>query len=125
MRYEKAELVTEGKTKKLWGVKGDDNLLIVENKADITAFDDPSKTKQIETKPKYATTTTCRVFELLQKAGIPVAYKEQVSATEFLAPKVEMIPLECVVRRLAVGSFLKRRPDYKQPEGVKPLRFHR
>jgi len=125
MKYEKTELITEGKTKKLWGVKGEPNLVLVENKTDITAFDDPSKTKQFETKAKYATETTCRVFELLQKTGIPVAYVEQVSKTEFLVPKVEMIPLECVIRRLAVGSVLKRRPDYKQPEGQKPLRFHR
>jgi len=125
MTYEKKGELCQGKTKVLWEVKDNPDLVIVENKADITAFDDPSYTKQFAAKAKYATSTTCRVFELLKDCGVPVAYVKQISETEFLAPKVEMIPLECIARRLAVGSYLKRRPDNATKEGQKPKRFHR
>ncbi|MBU4338143.1 AIR carboxylase family protein [Patescibacteria group bacterium] len=125
MGYETGELLNEGKTKEIWGVVGNSNIVIVKNKKDITAFDDPEYTKEFALKAKYATTTTCRVFELLQKAGIPVAYQEQISETEFIAPNCAMIPLEVVARRLAVGSYLKRHPELNKQEGQPPHRFHR
>ena len=123
--YQKGKLLNEGKTKKVWEVAGDSNLVIIENKADITAFDDPKFTKQFQTKAIYATETTCRVFELLKKAAVPVAYIEQISPTEFVTPKCSMIALEVVGRRYAVGSYLKRNPNLEQPKDKPPIRFHR
>ena len=122
-QYTKGSLIAEGKTKKIWSVEQNANLIIIENKKDITAFDNPQFTRQFEQKAKFATTTTCRVFELLKRHGIPVAYLQQISDTEFLAPSCKMIPLEVVARRYAVGSFLKRHPEYTRPEGEPPFRF--
>lgn len=122
-KLEKADRIVEGKTKIIWSVKDDPDLIIIENKKDITAFDDPKFTKQFEMKAQYATTTTCKVFELLKKTGIPVAFQKQLSPTEFLVPKCKMVPLEVVARRYAVGSYLKRKPDLIQPEGHPPFRF--
>ncbi len=119
----KTRLLVEGKTKKIWCVKENLDLIIIENKKDITAFDNPEFTKQFEQKARYATTTTCRVFELLQQKGIPVAYVKQISDTEFLAPACDMIPLEVVARRYAVGSFLKRHPEFARAENEEPHRF--
>ena len=119
----RGKLLIEGKTKKIWSVAENPALIIIENKKDITAFDNPEFTRQFEQKARYATTTTCRVFELLQEAGIPVAYLKQVSDTEFLAPACEMIPLEVVARRYAVGSFLKRHPEFTRTENEAPFRF--
>jgi phosphoribosylaminoimidazole carboxylase/phosphoribosylaminoimidazole-succinocarboxamide synthase len=125
MIYEKGELLTEGKTKKIFGVVGNFGLVIVEHKNTITALDDPRRTKEFETKARYSTATTCRVFELLRNAEIPVAFQEQISPTEFLALNCKMIKLEVVARRFAVGSYLKRNPQLKQPDGQPPYRFHR
>ncbi|NOZ62765.1 MAG: hypothetical protein GXO74_13925 [Calditrichaeota bacterium] len=122
-KFSKDKLLVEGKTKKIWSVKENPNLIIIENKKDITAFDNPEFTKRFEMKARYATATTCRVFELLQRKGIPVAYVEQISDTEFLAPVCEMIPLEVVARRYAVGSFLKRHPEFARRGDEKPFRF--
>ena len=124
MDYQKAEKIIEGKTKVVWKIKNDTKNVIIENKNDITAFDDPDYTQQFETKARHATTVTCRVFELLKQAGIPVAYNEQISDTEFVTPVCTMIPLEVVCRRFAVGSFLKRHPELKNEE-KDPYRFHR
>jgi len=118
----KKRLLIEGKTKRIHEVEGDPNMVIIENKDDITAFDNPEFTKKFGTKAMHATTTTCRVFELFRAAGIPVAYTRQLSATEFLAPACKMIPLEAVARRYAVGSYTKRHPEC---EATPPMRFHR
>ncbi len=127
MLYHKRGLLTEGKTKKVWEVSRHqgEEIVIVEAKDDITAFDSPDFTKEFETKAVCSTTTTCRVFEILQKAGIPVAYKEQISPTEFVADKCSMIPLEVIARRFAVGSFLRRYPGLTPKEKQTPHRFHR
>lgn len=125
MNLEKGKLSAEGKTKKIWSVVGNANLAIVEYKNTITAFDDPSRTRTFSTKAVYSNTTTCRVFELLRKAGIPVAFQEQISPREFLTLNCKMIKLEVVARRFAMGSYLKRHPELVQPEGKPPRRFHR
>lgn len=122
-KVERGALVNEGKTKKIYEVVGDPKHAIVEYKNTITAFDDPTFTKEFATKAKHSNTTTSRVFEMLQKAGIPTAFVRQLSDTEFLAEKCEMIPLEVVVRRYAVGGYLKRHPEFAKPEGEAPHRF--
>lgn len=116
--------LNEGKTKIIWPVKGKQDLVIMENKTAITADNDPTKTKDIATKAISATSTTARVFELLNKAGVPTAYLSQISSTEILARNCEMIPLEVIIRRYAVGSYLKRKPEFKRPDGELPYRFH-
>lgn len=120
---QKGELLNEGKTKKIFAVVDDETKVIVEYKNDITAFDDPSFTKQFDTKAKHSNTTTCRVFELLKKAGVGVAYERQLSDTEFLAPKCIMLPLEVIARRYAVGSYLDRHPEYRKEDGETPHHF--
>ncbi|MFA4941228.1 MAG: phosphoribosylaminoimidazolesuccinocarboxamide synthase [Patescibacteria group bacterium] len=125
MTYEKGAEIAAGKTKIIFGVADQPSLVIVANKNDITAFDDPTFTKKFATKGGYSTVTTCQVFELLRKAGVPVAFKEQASETEFVAERCEMIPLEVVARRYAVGSYLKRHPELERKKGEQPYRFHR
>jgi len=122
--YEKGELLIEGKTKRIFTEKTRQDTVIIENKDDITAFDDSEFTKQFGSKGLSATNTTCRTFELLQKAGIPVAYAEQIGPLEFAARKCKMIQLEVIIRRYAVGSYLKRHPEFTT-EGNVPHRFHR
>ena len=112
-------LLSEGKTKRIFA-DPDPTFCIVENKADITAHDDPSFTRQFATKAISSTATTCRVFELLRDAWQHVAYLKQMSDTTFQAPLCRMIPLECVARRIAAGSYLKRNPHVA--DGT---RFHR
>lgn len=115
-------LVAEGKTKRIFEMESHPNLVVVEYKNDITAFDNPDFTKQFSTKAEYSNTTNAAVFELLHKSGIPTGFRKKISATEFVTEKCVMVPLEVVARRYAVGSFLNRHPEYKQ-EGRVPHRF--
>lgn len=123
--FEKGEMITEGKTKKIFSVISDPGLVIVENKSAITAMDDPGLTRKFDSKAVSATTTTCNVFELLNACGIPTAYCGRHSETEFVMKKSKMIPLEVVARRYAVGSYLKRHPELMAADATKPHRFHR
>lgn len=116
--------IAQGKTKVLFSVEGNPGLCIIENKDEITAFDDPGFTRQFGTKARSATATTCNVFELLKQCGVPVAYEHQLSPTEFLAPNCFMLPVECIARRYAVGSALKRFPHLAR-SAEQPHRFHR
>jgi len=54
-----------------------------------------------------------------------VAYVQQLNETSFLAQSCDMIPLEVVVRRLALGSYLKRNQVYKTADGQPPYRFEK
>jgi phosphoribosylaminoimidazole carboxylase/phosphoribosylaminoimidazole-succinocarboxamide synthase len=102
-------LVTEGKTKKIYRIKGDAGLAAVVAKDDITAGDG-AKHDVIPDKGLLATATTSNVFRLLKACGLPVAFVEQDSPTSFVAPQCAMLPYEVVVRREAHGSYLKRNP---------------
>ena len=123
--YKKGKLVAEGKTKKIWENKSDRKTVIVEYKDDITAFNDPKFTKRFKSKGKNSNLTTCRVFELLNKAGIPTHYIEQISETEFAAKPCKMILIEAVPRRYAFGSYLKRNPQLAVSEGESPIYFRK
>jgi phosphoribosylaminoimidazole carboxylase PurE protein len=108
-KHSPGALVAEGKTKKIFLVKGSSDLVTVVAKDDITAGDG-AKHDIIPDKGRLATATTSNVFRLLKACGLPIAFTEQDSAISFSAPKCAMLPYEVVVRREAHGSYLKRNP---------------
>lgn len=106
-------LVTEGKTKKIYQVIGESDLVTVISKDDITAGDG-AKHDIIPDKGGLANRTTCNVFRLLKACSLPVAFEKQDSTNSFIAPKCLMLPYEVVVRREAHGSYLKRNPHFSK-----------
>ena len=48
------------------------------------------------------------VFQVLEKEGVPTHYVEELSDRETAVKKVEIVPLEVIVRNVAAGSFSKR-----------------
>jgi len=111
-KYTEGELLAEGKTKCIIEVVENPNLVIIENKNEITAFDDPAFTQCFETKAQSATTTTSRVFEMLHRAGIETAFIEQIAEDKFVMKRCHMLPLEVVGRVFAEGSFCDRNPAF-------------
>jgi phosphoribosylaminoimidazole carboxylase/phosphoribosylaminoimidazole-succinocarboxamide synthase len=110
-KHQLGALVTEGKTKKVYQIKGGSDLVTVISKDDITAGDG-AKHDIIPDKGRLANATTSNVFRLLKACGLPVAFVEQDSATSFVAPNCTMLPYEVVVRREAHGSYLKRNSHF-------------
>jgi len=105
--------LAEGKTKVIWDAG--DGEVAIESKDDITAGDGASR-DLLEGKAVTATKTTRNVFLLLEKQGIRTHFvgdeeEESANPRVFRAERVDMIPLELVVRRIATGSYLKRNPD--------------
>jgi phosphoribosylaminoimidazole-succinocarboxamide synthase len=111
-KFQKGILLYEGKTKWIYEVLGRPDLVIVKNKNEITAFDDPSFTKYFKTKAQSATTTTSRVFEMLQANGIKTAFVEQIADDEFVMKRCRMLSLEVVGRDIAEGSYCARNPEF-------------
>lgn len=107
-------LLGEGKTKWIHGVAGHPGLCILKAKNAVTKNDDPDATVTLEGKDVWSTATTCASFRLLKKAGLPVAYRRRLSHIDILAPLCRMIPLECIARRVAEGSYCKRNPAIKK-----------
>lgn len=122
-KAKKGKLLVSGKTKEVHLNKTNTSQVIVTNRDDITANDNPNLTKDMEGKGAFATNITVNMFELLKKAGIPVAYVKRMNEQSFVAEKTEMIPLEVIMRRYAVGSYTKRMPHLGVAEGELPYRF--
>ena len=48
------------------------------------------------------------IFQVLEKEGVPTHYVEELSDRETAVKKVEIVPLEVIVRNVAAGSFSKK-----------------
>ncbi|EKE15683.1 MAG: hypothetical protein ACD_11C00115G0023 [uncultured bacterium] len=118
------EIFAEGKTKTIFRIREDLSVGFFMSKDDITKDDDPAKTRILEGKGAWANTTTCNVFELIRRCGLPVSYLGKTMDREFSSELCEMILLEVVIRRNKVGSYLERFPNFKHPKDLPPLRSH-
>ena len=90
----KLEKLYEGKAKKIYATENQEEVIIY-YKDDATAFNGEKK-EQIENKG------------MLNKEGIPTHFIEKLNDREQLCKKIEMIPLEVIVRNVAAGSMAKR-----------------
>jgi phosphoribosylaminoimidazole-succinocarboxamide synthase len=108
----KGREIVRGKTKILFEAEGQPDLLVVQQMDAITAGDG-ARRNEIEGKGRIAAKTTARVFRLLNLCGVPTHYLsggEDDDNNEMLVRRAQMIPLEVVIRGVAAGSFVKRRP---------------
>ncbi len=110
---EKLEQLYEGKAKKVFATD-DPALLIVDYKDDATAFNGLKK-GTIVGKGVINNQMSNRLMAKLERCGIPTHYVRELSPRETLVKKVEIVPLEVIIRNIAAGSFSKR---YGVPEGV-------
>lgn len=102
----KLELLYEGKAKKVFKTE-DPDVLIVDYKDDATAFNGLKK-GTIAGKGAINNRMTNYVFSLLEKEGVPTHLVEELSDRETAVKKVEIVPLEVIVRNIAAGSFAKK-----------------
>lgn len=103
---EKKELLYEGKAKKVYTTE-DPDILIVDYKDDATAFNGEKK-GTIVGKGAINNRMTNHVFRLLEKEGVPTHLVEELSDRETAVKRVEIVPLEVIVRNVAAGSFSKK-----------------
>lgn len=111
---EKKQLIYEGKAKNIYSTE-DDQLVIAEYKDQATALNGKKK-DQIAGKGALNNQITSLIFRELNRQGIDTHFISQLSKTEQLNTKVQIIPLEVVVRYYTAGSFSKR---FDLAEGTK------
>ena len=103
---QKLEQLYEGKAKKVF--KTDDpDVLIVDYKDDATAFNGEKK-GTIVGKGVINNKMSNRVHQLLEEKGVPTHYIQELSDRETAVKKVEIVPVEVIIRNVAAGSFSKR-----------------
>ncbi|MCB6365124.1 phosphoribosylaminoimidazolesuccinocarboxamide synthase [Intestinibacillus massiliensis] len=110
---EKKEQLYEGKAKKVFATD-DPALVIVDYKDDATAFNGQKK-GQIAGKGVINNVMSNHMFQLLEKQGVPTHFVEQLSERETVVKKVQIVPLEVIIRNISAGSFAKR---YGVEEGI-------
>ncbi|MGL5151019.1 MAG: phosphoribosylaminoimidazolesuccinocarboxamide synthase [Clostridium sp.] len=103
---EKLEMLYEGKAKKIYRTDKEDEV-IVYYKDDATAFNGEKKAS-IGNKGVLNNAITSMIFEMLNKEGVKTHFIEKLNEREQLCKKVEIVPLEVIVRNVAAGSMAKR-----------------
>ena len=99
-------LIYEGKAKKIFANKNPKEV-IIEFKDDATAFN-AAKKSTFEGKGELNCFISETIFKYLINQNIPTHYINSNSKSSFIAQKVEILPLEVVVRNTAYGSICKQ-----------------
>ncbi|WP_368390386.1 phosphoribosylaminoimidazolesuccinocarboxamide synthase [Thomasclavelia ramosa] len=101
-----AELLYEGKAKQVYKTDKEDEYLI-HYKDDATAGNGV-KHDQFEGKGVLNNTISCIIFDMLEEAGIKTHMIKKLNERDILVKKVDIFPLEVIIRNITTGSFCKR-----------------
>ncbi len=97
------DLLYEGKAKKVF-TTDDDGVLLHRYKDDATAFN-AQKRGSWKDKGKTNATMSAAIFAYLETHGVPTHFVEQVDDTSISTKRLDMLPVEIVVRNVAAGSL--------------------
>ncbi len=111
---QKKEQLYEGKAKKVYATENPD-FVIVSYKDDATAFNGLKK-GTISGKGVINNKMSNLMMAMLEKKGVHTHLVEQIDDRNTVVKKVQIVPLEVIIRNVAAGSFSKR---YGVPEGTK------
>ena len=103
---EKRDELYRGKAKTVY-FTDDSDKLILHFRNDTSAFDG-EKIEQLDRKGEVNNKFNHFIMTKLEEAGIATQVESLISDTESLVKKLDMIPVECVVRNLAAGSRVRR-----------------
>ena len=110
---EKKEQLYEGKAKKVYATD-EEGYVIVSYKDDATALDG-QKRGTIVGKVAINNRMTNFLMQLLSKNGVSTHFVKELSERETVVRKVQIVPLEVIIRNISAGSFAKR---YGVEEGI-------
>ncbi len=103
---QKREELYAGKAKSVYTID-DKDLLVLHFRNDTSAFDG-KKVEQLDRKGMVNNKFNAFIMEKLEAAGIPTHFEKLLSDDECLVKRMDMIPVECVVRNIAAGSICRR-----------------
>ncbi len=102
---EKKDLLYEGKAKILY-LTEDTDLLVQVFKDELTAFNGTKKGK-FDGKGEICNSISTHLFEYLENYHVPTHFSKKISGTEMLVKRLEMLPIEVVVRNIATANLSK------------------
>jgi len=103
---DKREELYSGKAKSVFRTD-DADLYVLQFRNDTSAFDG-TKVEKLTDKGKVNNIFNAFIMDKLEQGGIKTHFFKRLSETESLVRKLDMIPVECVVRNFAAGSICKR-----------------
>jgi len=101
----KGKQLYEGKAKIIYATE-DPDLIIQYFKDDATAFN-AAKKGTIAQKGVMNNKISTKIFEFLASQGIPTHFEKSLSDREMLVKKVEIVPIEVIIRNKAAGSLCR------------------
>ena len=130
---EKKELINSGKVKSVF-TTDNENEVIIEFRDDITAGDGARK-EVMNKKGAYNAIISAKIFKVLEENGVETQFIDLPEPNVMVAKKLEMIPIEVIVRNIATGSLVRKYPiaegtrleppivemDYKDDEYHDPM----
>lgn len=103
---EKREELYRGKAKSVFATNDEDRLILYFR--NDTSMLDGEKIEQLERKGEVNNRFNAFIMQKLEEAGIPTQFDTLLSANESVVKKLQMIPVECVIRNYAAGSLVRR-----------------
>ena len=103
---EKLNLISEGKAKSLYETSEESELLMV-YRDDTSAFDGKKK-EALKGKGEINNKFNAFIMEHLSNNGVETHFLKLVEKNESLVKRLDMLPVECVVRNIATGSLCRR-----------------
>ena len=130
---DKKELINGGKVKSVYTTDNPDEV-IIEFRDDMTAGDGERK-EVMDNKGAYNAIISTKIFKVLEENGIETQFIDLPEPNVMVAKKLEMIPIEVIVRNIATGSLVRKYPiadgtrlnppivqmDYKDDEYHDPM----
>lgn len=102
----KGKELYSGKAKSVFETDDPDRL-ILHFRDDTSAFDG-ERVEKLSRKGKVNNKFNAFIMQKLQAAGIPTHFEQLIGDDQVVVKKLNMIPVECVVRNLAAGSLVRR-----------------
>ncbi|MDZ5601374.1 phosphoribosylaminoimidazolesuccinocarboxamide synthase [Pseudomonas sp. RP23018S] len=103
---EKRDELYRGKAKSVYQTDDADRLILL-FRNDTSAFDG-KRIEQLDRKGMVNNKFNAFIMQKLEEAGVPTQFDKLLGDNECLVKKLDMIPVECVVRNYAAGSLVKR-----------------
>ncbi len=103
----RGSLVYEGKAKNLYSIPGEPDLIWMEFKDDLTGFNGLKK-GGFEGKGALNLSISEVIFAKLKEAGVESHLVKKMSSNEWVTTKLQIIPLEVIVRNKLAGSTAKK-----------------
>ena len=103
---EKLDLISEGKAKSLYETSDKSELLMV-YRDDTSAFDGKKK-EALKGKGEINNKFNAFIMQHLANNEIETHFLKLIDKNESLVKRLDMLPVECVVRNIATGSLCRR-----------------